>query len=251
MSQQEISTDPALLDSDELSAYIGGFFGYGNLDAPVWFVGMEEGGGTSADEIGRRLAAWRRGGRSTLDDLAGFHRAFGAGHLFDKDARVQRTWKELIRVALMIDGCAADNASICAHQINEFGRRDGAVALLELLPLPKPSIRVWPYAQWTCPRALPYLQTPNLYKRHVLQNRIDAIRRLTDRHRPRAIVFYGKSYQPHWESIARRQFDSGPYPMTFECSSTTFMLLPHPTARGGSQIPHYTRAGLMLRAILE
>jgi hypothetical protein len=34
------------------------FFGYGRTDAPVWFIGMGEGGGGSIDEINRRFIAW-------------------------------------------------------------------------------------------------------------------------------------------------------------------------------------------------
>ncbi len=250
VSVHDITPEPVLLNSDDLSAFIDGFFGYGNLAAPLWFVGMEEGGGTSADEIRRRLAAWQRCERPALADLALFHRSFGAGHLFEKGARTQRTWKELIRIALMIEGRVADNASIGAHQVDGFGRIDGPVALLELLPLPKPSIKSWPYAHWTCARALPYLQKRKWYQDRVLRARIDAIRRLSDRYRPRAIIFYGKTYQPHWEAIARRQFEPCAYPMTALSEHTTYMLLPHPTARGGSQTPHYTRAADMLRHLL-
>ena len=250
MSQQNNSSSPTILDSKELSSYIESFFGYGNLYAPVWFVGMEEGGGGSADEIGRRLDAWRDRGRPVLDDLAEFHNAFGEGRLFHEGAPIQRTWKELIRVALMIDGHTVDNASIRSYQINGFGQAHGPVALLELLPLPKPSTSSWPYAHWTCPQALPHLQKQRLYKKHVMQDRIDAIRRLANRHQPRAIVFYGKSYLRHWESIASHQFERSSYPMTIRSGTTTYMLLPHPTARGGSQTPHYTRTGSILQAIL-
>jgi hypothetical protein len=34
-----------VLDSEILGNFIESFFGYGNLSAPLWFIGMEEGGG--------------------------------------------------------------------------------------------------------------------------------------------------------------------------------------------------------------
>jgi hypothetical protein len=35
-----------------------GFHGYGNLGAKYWFIGLEEGGGTSLDEVRLRLKTW-------------------------------------------------------------------------------------------------------------------------------------------------------------------------------------------------
>jgi hypothetical protein len=39
------------LNDEVLSAYAVGFYGYGSSAAPYWFIGMEEGGGDSIDEI--------------------------------------------------------------------------------------------------------------------------------------------------------------------------------------------------------
>ncbi|MBF6569142.1 MAG: hypothetical protein IVW54_09730 [Candidatus Binataceae bacterium] len=46
------------------------FFGYGRTDAPVWFIGMGEGGGGSIDEINRRFIAWQHRGRRPLKTCA-------------------------------------------------------------------------------------------------------------------------------------------------------------------------------------
>ena len=43
------------------------FFGYGSFKAPIWLVGMEEGGGESAEEIQRRLQIWDQRGRQNLE----------------------------------------------------------------------------------------------------------------------------------------------------------------------------------------
>ncbi len=39
------------LDDALLEAYMDGFYGYGNLAGPYWFIGMEEGGGDSLDRF--------------------------------------------------------------------------------------------------------------------------------------------------------------------------------------------------------
>jgi hypothetical protein len=44
-----------VLEPELLQDFICGFYGYGNLGAKYWFIGLEEGGGTSIDEIQHRL----------------------------------------------------------------------------------------------------------------------------------------------------------------------------------------------------
>ncbi|MBC8136283.1 MAG: hypothetical protein H8F28_10385 [Fibrella sp.] len=45
------------LNNDQTQEFCNGFLGYGNLSAPLWFIGMEEGGGKSESEIAARLDA--------------------------------------------------------------------------------------------------------------------------------------------------------------------------------------------------
>jgi hypothetical protein len=42
--------DPLLQD------FMSSFYGYGNFQGAYWFIGMEEGGGDSFEEVSRRLA---------------------------------------------------------------------------------------------------------------------------------------------------------------------------------------------------
>ncbi len=44
-----------MLDEELLEDFCGTFAGYGNLDADVWFIGMEEGSGHTEVEIETRL----------------------------------------------------------------------------------------------------------------------------------------------------------------------------------------------------
>ncbi|MFL7892770.1 MAG: hypothetical protein AB8I56_11970, partial [Anaerolineales bacterium] len=60
-----------------LEDFINRFFGYGNFKGKYWFIGMEEGGGNSLEEINRRLDAWDMRGRREVEDVADYHRAFG------------------------------------------------------------------------------------------------------------------------------------------------------------------------------
>lgn len=236
-----------MLDNNALRGFIDHFFGYGELEAPIWFIGMEEGGGASQDEIEARLATWVARGRPQVDDLAEFHLAFGDGSRFVENAPIQSTWKELIRVMLLLNGKTPTRETMRAYQIAEFGRKGNGVALLELLPLPKPSLKAWPYAAWTCPNSFPELHTVDSYKDQVIPQRIAAIRELIAQHAPKAVVFYGKKYLAHWEAISGAEFVDALAPHYVDVGNTTFVLLPHPVAFGAAATSQFERAAMRLK----
>lgn len=47
-----------MLDRAHLQDFMNRFYGYGSWDVELWFIGMEERGGNSMDEVERRLNAW-------------------------------------------------------------------------------------------------------------------------------------------------------------------------------------------------
>lgn len=236
-----------MLDNHVLRDFIDHFFGYGELEAPIWFIGMEEGGGANKAEIEARLATWVARGRPAVDDLAAFHLAFGDHSRFVDNAPIQSTWKELIRVMLLLNGREPTREAIRAYQIAEFGRHGSGVASLELLPLPKPSLASWPYAEWTCPAHFPELRTVASYMAHALPRRITAIRELIATHMPKAVVFYGKKYQAHWEAISGAYFIDALAPHCVEVGNTTFVMLPHPVAFGAAAAPQFEQVAMRLK----
>lgn len=76
-----------MLDDIILQAFIHTFYGYGTYSAPYWFIGMEEGGGNSPDEISSRLSTWHANGRNELHSLDLSMTRFGGDY-----PRIQRTW---------------------------------------------------------------------------------------------------------------------------------------------------------------
>src|SRR5260370_42148912 len=91
-------------DDAILWEYMTGFYGYGDYCADCWLVGMEEGGGSTVDEIARRLDTWRNGGRSELADLVNFHNEADLGDWVRPNPPWQRTWAGLIRFLLAGQG---------------------------------------------------------------------------------------------------------------------------------------------------
>lgn len=216
--------DPVLLDD-----FIRRFFGYGSWDADLWFVGMEEGGGSSIDELIRRLNAWDR--TDELADLVAYHRKI---HVDGKDwfkerPPIQSTWGKLARVALAAAERPTDAESVRQYQRDELGRRGGKTALIELLPLPARSTRQWPYGNV----GNPLLASREGYRNAFLSIRISAIRERIVCHRPSAVVFYGMGYRQHWESIAQLAFS----PVEGERfllakSDRIYILATHPATKG-------------------
>jgi hypothetical protein len=57
----------------DVSNFMNTFYGYGNLDAPYWFIGKEEGGGACRDEFIARIQTWLNRGSKQIDDLYDYH----------------------------------------------------------------------------------------------------------------------------------------------------------------------------------
>lgn len=217
-----------MLNDELLQAYIAEFFGYGELSAPVWYIGMEEGGGQSLTEMQQRLNTWDRRGRQKLEDLAHFHIEFGDESRFVENAGVQATWRKIIRAILASTGVEPTDNNIRDFQINKLGRKGGDVALLELLPLLKPSRTDFPYNDWS---DLPELRTMESYEAAVLPTRITAFRSLITTYKPRAVIFYGKGFRRHFEQIAEVAFPGTNYTIVAN-TERLYMMLAHPVAHG-------------------
>src|SRR6184192_195563 len=150
----------SLLDDDAVATFIETFYGYGNWSAPVWFVGMEEGGGGTPEEIAKRIAAWEQRGRNELEDLVEYHHAIGVTRHFGGQPKLQSTWAKLIRILWAMRGQTPTNDDLRRVQADRFGRRNSDTALLEMLPLPSPRMKQWRHAQLT---TIPYLATRKAY----------------------------------------------------------------------------------------
>ena len=76
-----------MLDNDLIDEFINKFYGYGNLNSDLWFVGMEEGGGNSFEEINTRLNIWSDRGKKTVEDLVDYHFKIGIDQFFESRLR--------------------------------------------------------------------------------------------------------------------------------------------------------------------
>jgi hypothetical protein len=182
------------------------WLGYGSLNAPYWFVGLEPGG--SYDPLFARF--W-------IDSLA-------AAPLFDprRDARVETnpyflssaslvpTWGPLIETVLGFTGGAED---VLDYQRRRFGQSppNGEMAIMELSAFAARGIK-----------------SPSPHRFTFLAERLTAIRDALTAAQPVFAVFYGTSMHVSFDNVVDG-FDTGGFKLL---GKTVCALVPHPKARG-------------------
>ena len=188
-----------MLDLKALRSFCEGFYGYGELEAPHWFISMEEGGGNSEKEVSLRLNAWDTRGRRELEEIHDYHRAIGLDKWFSERPPIQKTWAASIRMLLAMEGHDTDRESVRMYQRDQLARRGGAIRLSPLFPLPSKSIAEWNYSAWSTSTRL---SDRAAYKQNLELERVEHLRHQISQHAPRTVTFFGASYMKYWESIA-------------------------------------------------
>ena len=196
----------------------------------TWFIGMEEGGGDSFDDISRRLSVWESRGEHELEDVRDYIFAIGIEKYFREPVTLQRTWGHLIRVFLSMNSQPTNSQNLKDFQKDQFAREAGDICIMELMPLPSPGLVKWLYSQWS---NLDYLRTRESYLRHVLPDRIKLIHSKIETFKPPFVIFYGFSYKEYYEKIAgsRFHFDKENECYRYQNKDTFFLIMKHPVAR--------------------
>lgn len=228
-----------MLDAQLIEDFATGFLGYGSYDAPVWFVGMEEGGGNDLEQVSQRIKWWDRRRRRELEDVVGYHSEFGVTQFWEDKPKLQATWGKLIRLLLadtLHDEPEMARKQICDYQRDKWGRANSKTCLLELLPMPSPSKKQWQYSAWR--KLIPQLASRAEYRKWILPVRISAIRERIKKYRPAKVVFYGIGYRKYWQMITEINFVesdlSGLY--LAQTGETSFFMTPHPAAHGRTNV---------------
>jgi hypothetical protein len=241
-----------MLEDSVLRDYIATFNGYGDYRAKYWFVGMEEGGGGSLEEITRRFASWDSHGRAELSDLVSHHNDSDLSHFTSRSAKLQTTWSQLIRIILASEGRPTDNESVRAYQQSRLGRIGGETCLLELMPLPSPSTGAWLYGQYS---SLPELRSRSEYMECYADSRARRLRRRVEEYRPPVVVFYSLKYMDRWRQIAGVELKpvliGGVKSFSGGNEHTGFVVVPQPAYRmKGKGNDYYKQVGRAIGASL-
>ena len=198
------------------------FIGYGNLNAPLWFLGMEEGIGGQAGlaevEKNIRIRAERF---SQVEDLAAAH-----DH-FDYDVRVQpkftSVWVWMAKFTRAILHQAGDwrDVTLAKDYVrNKLGRSNSETLLTEIMPLPALGLSHWFYEDWASREA---------YMQLVLPQRQQQIRELIKAYQPRYVLAYGSRYHPYYHSLMTSAPTAIPHAQNIligKSHQTTMILMP-------------------------
>jgi len=173
---------------------IENFIGFGRPDAPVVFLGMEEGLRRDADLLVDLRA------RSTYEPFMDLGEAQtqldGPGSYFGPIAITQKTWRPMCDLMLRRDGVQRPTLDERRrYQADRLGRRDGDTLLTELLPYPHSDSEQWLYAQFE------RYPTRRKFEKSLIPRRRDMLRKLFAEHPPQLIVAHGKANWPEYKEI--------------------------------------------------
>lgn len=239
------------LDDAKLTDYCETFLGFGQVNAPIWFVGTEEAGGWTIGDVERRLWAWNDRRRQSFEDAPVFYPLCGNQRWHGEGAVSQDTWRQLIRMLLIARSQNISARAILDYQRTQWGTLAGNTCLAELLPLPSPSTGDWNYGQWS---GLSWLRSRDDYLARVRAGRENELRLRIMTHQPRVVIFYGLelptdvSLLPSWSSIASgrfvQAFEDKEILLMRETANTTFYVTRHPRAESDD---YFHEIGLFLR----
>ncbi|OQK18440.1 hypothetical protein AU255_11665 [Methyloprofundus sedimenti] len=235
------------LDNILLAKYIESFYGYGNYEGDIWFIGMEEGGGSSLLEIQNRLNTWNHHLKPELEDIYLFHTGIQVDEYFRQQPKFQNTWKQLIRILLTYQGKNADLEACKLYQRDKLARHNSDHCLIELLPLPSPSAASWLYGKYS---NIETLKSRELYTLSNVDRRIAHLKERIKVHQPEIVIFYGMSYVDYWKKIAGQdlQLSNTHLGKFFYANNTEtkYLIMNHPAAHGVTN-QYFSDIGIFLQ----
>jgi len=176
------------LPNNELEQLLD-FVGYGRLDAPVWFLGMEEAGG-GEENLYARLKF------RTVEDCAEAHRILGITKHHWGRRVIQRTWRGMCYIMLRLNNQTAGAENIRNYQAEYLGRFGGQTLLVELMPIPKSSIGAWGYEE-----LIPQYASREDYYQKAKPRRLAYLQGLIRESHPKIVIGYGKSYWLEYQAL--------------------------------------------------
>lgn len=153
------------------------FIGYGRLDADIWFLEMEETGG-SEDNIHTRLKL------DQVEDLYKAQQTIGAVNLPGNQ-------RGMCEIMLRLDDNVPDDEMIQTYQTERLGRRHGSTLLCFLMPIPRSANQEWDYNT-----ILPQFESHQACYEAIKPERMNALRQLVDESKPKIVIGCGKE---HWD----------------------------------------------------
>lgn len=224
-----------MISSDLINDRIKNFWGYGSLNAPVWYVGMEEGLGPTTDtkELDIRFKA--ADGKATVDMRKDMSHLVGHMKWFKKDSPIQATWKYPIALYLYLKNHKIPSQQeIREHQgliLGDKAKKESTT--IELMPLPsqKAHESTWLYKKYD----VPGLNSRKEYLYTYKPKRVKELKNLIEKYSPKLVIFYSIGYLPEWTEIIGQKPKEITRQMYFaQKGETSFCILPQGASFGMS-----------------
>jgi hypothetical protein len=189
------------------------FYGYGNWNAPYWFIGPEQGG----DGNEERANAFSKLGRDGLCDCKEFHETIGEFRWHrgepPKKPNLQPTWRRLMLLLMPSLNLDTDQPALRRYQSRDWGSHDGETCVIELGGLSAKSFR-----------------SP-IDRESYRKERIEFIsKKLAEcTPAPKLVVMYGSGSRKAWKEISGFDFSKG---NVVKPGATRFAFMNSPTAPG-------------------
>jgi len=224
-----------MLTSDLIKNRIKNFWGYGSLNAPVWYVGMEEGLGPTTDTEELYIRFKAADGKTTVDMRKDMAHLVGHMKWFKKDSPIQATWKYPIALYLYLKNHKIPSKQeIREHQGLILGDKiKKESTTIELMPLPsqKAHESTWLYKKY----GVIGLGTRKEYLNTYKPKRVKELKKLIEKYSPKLVIFYSIGYLPEWIEIIGQKPKEITYQMYFiQKGETGFCILPQGASFGVS-----------------
>ncbi len=197
----------SLISESALGHWIENFYGYGNWEAPIWFVNHEEPSGDMPEEVADKLNYFIENypgdGGPTLCDLRALFKSVRYTHQrsrsddfdtlhdyrFGHQAVQRREWQGIISLVHGFNDLPVGNAETSLHyQVHSLASGENNEALLRLYPLPAHS-HAW-YYSWLGLKNMDFLKSRAAYQEHVYQTRMGTILEKMRIHQPKLVVMH-------------------------------------------------------------
>jgi hypothetical protein len=200
---------------------IEGFIGYGNIKAPLVFIGIEEGLAKPAalqQDILRQDLLWRSTFKPVMDAKDAHEGLADGPGLFSDRPRKQQTWRAMADAMLHFNGETFKSKAERSKARKEYrplalGRSIANSLLIELLPYPSKDRKTWLYTD--------RFPTKGAYVAAILPERLKLISEALRQCPREAIICYGQEDWPTFKRLfprARWKPVKGRY-NKFECAT--------------------------------
>jgi len=206
---------------------IKSFLWYGDINSDIRFVGMEEWFWWSIEDLEIRLLHTDK--KEVVDIFQDMKYVKDHIKRFIPNAPIQRTLSKLILLQLFINWKKNINNDIIRHyQTSIFGRSWSNTCNLEFMPLPCRSInkKDWVYSKFN----IEGLSSRKEYIKTIMPKRIRLFKEKIAEYRPKIVIFYSLSYKQERDKIIGNTSESFNNIFYNKTNSTSFFIVPHPTA---------------------